>query len=174
MVKIVIFGNSGSGKSTLAKALANLQQAAHLDLDVIAWESAQPGIRARFGESKHALMQFIENSRGWVIEGCYADLLREAAVYCTEMIFLNSEIEVCVENCRARPWEPHKYESREAQDANLQMLIEWVRDYETREDEFSLREHRKLFDEHLGRNVEYRSNEEANRRVRLIETAPHV
>ena len=58
-----------------------------------------------------------------------------------------------------------KYASREAQDANLRMLLDWVREYETREDEFSLREHRRLFDTHEGKKVEYRSNEEASRRV---------
>ena len=174
MERIVIFGNSGSGKSSLAKALASLHQAQHLDLDLIAWEADQPGVRAAFEESRHALMRFIEESNSWVIEGCYSDLLKEAASYCTEMIFLNPGIEACVENCRARPWEPHKYPSREAQDANLRMLIEWIREYETREDEFSMREHRKLFDEHEGRKVEYRSNEEASRRMSEAGSARRV
>lgn len=53
----------------------------------------------------------------------------------------------------------------EAQDANLRMLIGWVREYETREDEFSLREHRRLFDAHGGPKVEYTSNAEAARRA---------
>ena len=165
MERIVIFGNSGSGKSSLAKALSTLQRAAHLDLDVIAWEPGRPGVRAAFEESERALLRFIEGADGWVIEGCYSGLLRVAAAHCTEMIFLNPGVEACVENCAARPWEPHKYESREAQDANLRMLIEWVREYETRDDEFSLREHRRLFDTHDGPKVEYRSNAEAARRA---------
>jgi len=149
----------------LAKALARLQRAAHLDLDVIAWEAERPGVRADVEESKRALTQFIRETDGWVIEGCYAGLLKEAAAHCTEMIFLNPGVEACVENCKARPWEPHKYPSREAQDANLRMLVGWVREYETREDEFSLREHRRLFDTHEGRKVEYRSNEEVTLRM---------
>jgi adenylate kinase family enzyme len=160
MERIIIFGNSGSGKSTLAKALASHYQAPHLDLDVIAWEADQPGVRVAHEKSRRELMEFIESSDSWVIEGCYSGLLKEAAGFCTEMIFLNPGVEACVENCRARPWEPHKYPSREAQDANLRMLLEWVREYATREDEFSLREHRKLFDAHAGQKVEYRSNEE--------------
>lgn len=91
--------------------------------------------------------------------------MREAAAYCTEMIFLNPGVEVCVENCKARPWEPHKYPNPEAQAENLQMLIEWVREYENRDDEFSLREHRQLFDSHIGKKVEYNSNMEAYNRV---------
>jgi len=164
MKRVLIFGNSGSGKSSLAKALSGLYEAEHLDLDVIAWEAERPGVRAPFEESERALLRFIRASDSWVIEGCYSGLLRVAARHCTEMIFLNPGVEACVANCEARPWEPHKYATREAQDANLRMLIAWVREYETRADEFSLREHRRLFDEHEGPKVEYNSNEEAARR----------
>lgn len=165
MERTLIFGNSGSGKSTLAKALSDLHQSPHLDLDTIAWRVDQPGVRTPFVESKRSLEQFIEGSEGWVIEGCYAELLREAAAHCTEMIFLNPGVEECVKNCRSRPWEPHKYASRKAQDENLEMLIGWVREYETRADEFSLREHRRLFDEHPGKKIEYQTNEEAAERA---------
>ena len=154
----------------MARALSSLHQVDHLDLDVIAWEADRPGVRAAFEESKRALMRFIQGTGDWVIEGCYSGLLREAAAHCTEMIFLNPGVEACVRNCEARPWEPHKYPSREAQDANLRMLVEWVREYETRDDEFSLREHRRLFDTHEGRKVEYKSNEEASRRARSYES----
>lgn len=165
MERIVIFGNSGSGKSSLAKALAAAREVEHLDLDSIAWAAERPGVRADSLESERALLRFIEGAGGWVIEGCYSGLLKVAARYCTEMIFLNPGVEACVANCEARPWEPHKYPSREAQDANLRMLLDWVRAYETREDEFSLREHRRLFDAHGGKKVEYGSNEEAARRL---------
>lgn len=165
MQRIIIFGNSGSGKSSLAKALSERYQARHLDLDTIAWKADQPGVRAPFEESKNALMRFIDESESWVIEGCYSNLLKEAARHSTEMIFLNPGIEACVENCKARPWEPHKYPTKEAQDDNLKMLLDWVREYETRDDEFSLRAHRELFDEHKGKKVEYNSNEEASQRL---------
>lgn len=165
MERIIVFGNSGSGKTTLAKALAG-NPSAHLDLDVIAWMSDQPGVRIAYDESVRELMRFIEGSSHWVIEGCYSGLLTKAAAYCTEMIFLNPGIEACVENCLARPWEPHKYSSREAQDANLEMLLDWVRAYESRGDEFSLQEHRKLFDAHKGNKIEYKSKEEVLKRIR--------
>lgn len=168
MERIVVYGNSGSGKSTLARALAELYGVPHLDLDVIAWEADRPGVRAAAEQSERELQRFMDGSGGWVVEGCYTGLLSAAAARATELIFLNPGVEACVENCRARPWEPHKYASREAQDANLRMLIEWVRQYETREDEFSLREHRRLFDAHEGKKSEYTSNEEAERRARVV------
>lgn len=166
MERFVIFGNSGSGKSTLARALAARHGVPHLDLDVIAWEADRPGVRAAPERSERELLKFIGGAAGWVVEGCYAGLLAVAAARSTELIFLNPGVGACVENCRARPWEPHKYASQEAQDANLRMLIEWVGQYETREDEFSLREHRRLFEEHRGRKVEYTSNEQALARAR--------
>lgn len=165
MKKTVIFGNSGSGKSTLAIALARRHDAAHLDLDTIAWQAEQPTVRADFAESRAALLRFIENNESWIIEGCYSDLLREATNYCTELIFLNPGVEACVANCRARPWEPHKYATLEAQNENLKMLIDWVREYEIREDEFSLQAHRRLFDSFAGTKVEYRSNAAAQSRI---------
>lgn len=167
MKRVVIFGNAGSGKSTLAKALSNLYGAEHFDLDVIAWETDRPGVRTEFEVSKRALMLFMERANGWVIEGCYSALLKEAAAFCTELIFLNPGVDACVENCRARPWEPHKYPNPEAQNANLRMLIEWVSAYDTRDDEFSLQEHRKLFDGHQGQKIEYKSNAEAHDRARF-------
>src|SRR5687767_5001498 len=168
MKKIVIFGNSGSGKSTLAIALAKRHNAAHLDLDTIAWRADQPTVRADFADSRADLLTFIENNEIWIIEGCYSDLLREAANYCAELIFLNPGVEACAANCQSRPWEPHKYPTPETQDENLKMLIAWVREYETRADEFSLRAHRQLFNSFAGPKTEYRSNAEAQNGVNQL------
>ena len=54
-------------------------------------------------------------------------------------------VEACVRHCLARPWEPHKYESREAQDRNLDLLVAWVRAYADRDDACSLSAHQRLF-----------------------------
>jgi hypothetical protein len=39
---------------------------------------------------------------------------------------------------------------KEAQDANLEMLVGWIRDYDTRRDTFSFTAHRALFDSFAG------------------------
>jgi adenylate kinase family enzyme len=146
--RVVIMGNAGAGKSTLAARMARDEGLAHLDLDTLAWLPGMPPRRAPLDESVARLVAFTDDAaaRGWVIEGCYADLLAEAAARSDLLIFLDPGVEACVEHCRARPWEPHKYPSKEAQDANLEMLIAWVRDYETRSDLFSRRAHAALFD----------------------------
>jgi len=66
--------------------------------------------------------------------------------YASEVRFLNPGLEVCLANCRARPWEPEKYPSKEAQDENLEFLLGWVRHYQSRRDEYSLARHRELFE----------------------------
>ena len=157
-MKIVNFGNSGSGKSTLAKKLSKQHQLTHLDLDTIAWQKTIPAKRLSFEQSEFKINQFIETNKYWVIEGCYSDLLKIPIKVCDEIKFLNPGIKVCIEHCRNRPWEPHKYESLEAQNNNLKMLINWIQDYERREDEFSLSSHKKLFDNFNGYKIEYTTN----------------
>lgn len=160
MNRIVIFGNSGSGKSTLAREKADSLACAHLDLDTVAWErNCSTPTRRLLADSEQLIAPFLEKNESWVIEGCYSDLLELVIRHCTEVIFLNPGTEVCATNCRNRPWEPHKYSSREEQDANLDMLLAWVAQYEQRIDEFSLQAHRRIFDSFTGEKFEYTSNE---------------
>lgn len=159
MKRIVIFGNSGSGKSTLAHSFAADSQVAHLDLDSIAWQT--PGVRKELQQSIAELSTFIRNHEQWVIEGCYASLITAAAAEAQEIIFLNPGVEACQSNCRARPWEPHKYESQAAQDRNLRMLLDWVAAYPTRTDEFSLSAHQQIYTAFSGTKQQLRSNQEA-------------
>ena len=157
--RIVIFGNSGSGKSTLARAKAKALGCPHLDLDTVAWRrGVEPPARMALAESEGEIRPFLEASQSWVIEGCYADLLGLALPASTELIFLNPGVETCILNARARPFEPHKYPSKEAQDANLEMLLQWIAHYPERDDEFSLTAHRRLFEAYRGPKSELTSN----------------
>jgi adenylate kinase family enzyme len=157
--RILLIGNSGSGKSTLAARLASRDGLAHLDLDTLAWLPTDPPARRPLADSGREIAAFVTAHDRWVIEGCYADLVALAADRATELVFLNPGVDACIANARARPWEPHKYASREAQDTNLEMLIGWIRGYETRTDEMSLAAHRRLFDAFTGDKRELTSRE---------------
>lgn len=147
--KILIFGNSGSGKTTLAKQMADEHQLAHLDLDTIAWQATTPPQRESLAKSKALIDSYCDIHKAWVIEGCYADLLNLACHRANQLIFMDVSIAQCVKNAKNRPWEAHKYASKEAQDKNLDMLIAWIEGYETRDDGFSRRAHQSLYD-HFG------------------------
>jgi adenylate kinase family enzyme len=152
--RILIYGNAGSGKTTLAQALARKHAVPHLDLDNIAW--ATPLVRKPLPDSITDLKAFIAQSKGWVIEGCYGDLIQAALPWCNNLIFLNPGIQACIRNCRSRPWEPHKYASAQEQDHMLSPLVDWVCQYEFRQDEFSLARHQTIFDSFAGSKREYR------------------
>ena len=158
MSKIVIFGNSGSGKSTLAKGLALKSKLAHLDLDTIAWKPVQPPERMPISASYVLIAEFLSANEEWLVEGCYSDLLELVTTKANEVIFLNVPISTCITNAKNRPWEPHKYQSKEAQDANLDMLIDWISNYTSRNDTFSKVAHEKLYDECQGKKTMYVSN----------------
>jgi len=119
MSKILVFGNSGSGKSTFSKQLARELGLAHLDLDVLAWLSTSPPKRMPIEKSKEKINDFIAEHDSWVVEGCYTDLLELLKHEASEVVFMDLTVEQCIANAKSRPWEPHKYASKEAQDANL-------------------------------------------------------
>lgn len=119
-MRLVLIGNSGSGKSTLARWLASQTHAALLDLDTVAWLPEQVAI-ARPAEQARALVrQHCAANEHWVVEGCYTSLANVALEHQPRLLFLNPGLEHCTANCKARPWEPHKYPSKEAQDEYLQ------------------------------------------------------
>lgn len=160
MKRIVVFGNSGAGKTTYALHESARLGAAHLDLDTVAWEpDADSPTRRALAASRADILAFIRLESNWVVEGCYADLLEIALAYATEIVFLNPGTDTCVENACKRPWEPHKYSSPAAQEANLAMLIDWIKAYDYRPDEFSCAAHRRLFEDFPGPKLELRSND---------------
>ena len=152
--RIVIYGNAGSGKTTMARKLAREFELAHLSLDDICW--AAVGVRRPLSDSIAALEAFIDAHAEWVVDGCYSDLIEAALPHCSELRFLNPGLEVCVRNCRSRPWEPSYCSSAEEQQRLLEPVIAFVREYEVRTDEFSLQRHRALFDSFPGPKQEFR------------------
>ncbi len=159
MSKILIFGNSGSGKSTLARELCDIEGLVHLDLDTLAWEPTSPPERKPLIESEKEITIFINSNASWVIEGCYSDLLEMVIPHTSEIMFLNLPIKDCIANAKNRPWEPHKYKSKEAQDSNLEMLIGWIAQYSEREDTFSEAAHNKLYENYSSKKSVFTSNE---------------
>ena len=151
-MRIVVLGNSGSGKTTFARELVDAAGLVHLDLDAVAW--AEPGVRRPLAESAAEIEAFAQSHDAWVIGGSYADLAEAALPFCTELRFLNPGVEACVANCQRRPWEPEKYASPEEQDERLAFLLDWVRKYETRDDEYGLKAHRSVFDAFAGSKFE--------------------
>jgi len=162
MFHIIILGNSGSGKSTLANKIQNEYDCAHLDLDTLAWKEVIPPEREDIGKSSVAIKSFLDTNTNWVIEGGYTDLIEFVIDDTCNLVYLNPGVETCTENCKTRPWEPHKYTSMELQNENLNMLIEWVRDYEDRDDTFSKLAHENLFNAFLGNKYEFNSNSESS------------
>jgi len=149
-MRVAVIGNSGSGKSTLARQLAAAHDLLMLDLDTVAWEPGRIAVARDPLVAALDVNAFCTVSNRWVVEGCYAGLIRAALPYATALLFLEPGVAACLANCRNRPWESHKYESKEVQDQHLKFLLSWVREYYWRDDEASLAAHQALFDEYHG------------------------
>ena len=128
----------------------------HLDLDSIVWEPGQIAVPRSPELVVASLQGFIDVHPAWVIEGCYGELVRIALAHCTRLIFLNPGMDACLAHNLRRPWESHKYASLELQNAMLAQLQEWVVAYYQREDTWSYRCHREIFDAFSGAKVEHR------------------
>lgn len=152
-MKILLYGNAGSGKSVMAQKLSSASGATILSLDEIAWNPGPE--RKPMEETIQHLDAFLNQHDNWIIEGCYGELIETLLPYCEELRFLNPGIEACVANCLNRPWEPDKFASKEEQDAMLKELINWVREYEKRDDIYGLACHRRIFDSFEGKKREY-------------------
>jgi adenylate kinase family enzyme len=149
-VRIAIIGNSGSGKSTLARLLSNGGETPVLDLDTLVWEPDQIAVARDAKFVIDDLERFCRKHPHWIIEGCYADYIQAVLKYRPELVFLEPGREVCLGNCRNRPWEPHKYASKAEQDSKLEYLLHWVADYYVRDGGMSFMAHKALFEEYSG------------------------
>ncbi|PKM22132.1 MAG: shikimate kinase [Gammaproteobacteria bacterium HGW-Gammaproteobacteria-14] len=151
-MRMILLGNAGSGKSTLAKRLIGGQPATRLSLDEVAFRDGAE--RRPLEDSIADVRRFIAGNESWIIEGCYADIIEPILDECEELVFLNPGVDVCIAHCRARPWEPEKFASREEQDKNLENLIAWVAAYNTRSDEYGLEQHQAVYRAFTGKKRE--------------------
>lgn len=153
-MRFAVIGNSGSGKSTLARALFQHWGLAHLDLDTIVWEPGQIAVQRQEEAMRGDLAAFLNAHQAWVVEGCYAELVGMTLAQRPTLVFLQPGVDACVENNRARPWEPHKYASKAEQDRMLAPLLDWVRGYDERDDDWSHRAHVALFEQYDGPKIQ--------------------
>ena len=149
-MRIAIIGNSGSGKTTLARQLEIEYGLVILDLDTVAWEPGKVAVPRQQELACGDVVAFCASNDAWVVEGCYADLVSAALKYSPLLLFVEPGVEACLFNCRSRPWEPHKYKSKQEQDEKLGFLLSWVREYYLRDGELSLKAHQALFDSFQG------------------------
>lgn len=154
-LRYALLGNSGSGKSTLAKRLAEKHGLPVLDLDTIYWDPVEVTKERPVAERTAALERFLATHEGWIVEGCYADLIGLALRRRPTLIFLNLPEEACRAHARQRPHEPHKFATKAEQDALLEPLLAWISDYYRRDGAMSLRAHRALFDAYEGPKREF-------------------
>ena len=149
-MRIAIIGNSGSGKSTLAREIVATHSIVSLDLDTVAWEPGKIAVARPADAAAMDVRAFCSAHESWVVEGCYAALVFQTFEQSPILLFIDPGVDACLENCRRRPWEPHKYASKTEQDENLEFLLSWVREYYSREGELSLSAHQSLFESYRG------------------------
>mgnify|MGYP001580406158 CR=1 FL=1 len=149
-MRVAIVGNSGSGKTTLAGRLIECERAAVLDLDTVAWEPDRIAVARPVELACADVRAFCMAHESWIIEGCYAGLIEAGLEFNPDLLVLDPGLDRCVSNCLARPFEPHKYSSKEEQDEKLSFLLEWVEEYYSRDGDMSLAAHKRLFELYSG------------------------
>ncbi|QDU66066.1 hypothetical protein [Engelhardtia mirabilis] len=117
-MRLAILSNSGSSKSTLARRLGAEHGLDVLDLDTVAWEPGLEPVLRPTADAARRVLEFCAAREGWIVEGCYAGLVEATLHLGPELVFLDPGLEVCLAHCRARPWEPHKYPTKAAQDTS--------------------------------------------------------
>lgn len=149
-MRVAIVGNSGSGKTTLASRLIEGQQASVLDLDTVAWEPDKIAVARPMEVACADVRAFCMSHESWIVEGCYAGLIEVSLEFNAHLLVLDPGLGQCVSNSMSRPWEPHKFSSKEEQDEKLSFLLKWIEEYYSRDSDMSLTAHKKLFEDYSG------------------------
>ena len=109
-------------------------------------KSAAPGLPAQAGPDRRAMASGHRSAQ----RGNEVPSVGAMAGEGVELVFLQPGEAICLANCKARPWEPHKYASLAEQNSKLAFLLEWVSDYYRRDGDMSLRAHQAVFDAYGG------------------------
>ena len=80
-----------------------------------------------------------------VLEGCYGKLARVAIDAGAALVWLDVSVEQCLAHCRTRPFEAHKYPDPQTQQAFLDQLLDWVREYPVRAGDLGRADHAECF-----------------------------
>ncbi len=106
-MRVLIFGHAGSGRSSLAGALAEPYRLVDLDPDSIVWEPAPVAVQRSAAAIIASMEVCMTRHDESVIEGCHGELAKTATADCSELVFPDTGLEVCLAGTTRRPWEPH-------------------------------------------------------------------
>lgn len=90
--KIYIVGNVASGKTTLSKKLSKKLNIPCYELDSIVWEDTHEGHYKRTPEQQATIINEINNTRDWIIEGTYRKSCYQLFNMADKIIFLDPPI----------------------------------------------------------------------------------
>jgi len=152
MERVVIIGNAGSGKSSLATRLGEFSGAPVFDLDQIHWLPGGYTARRPPGDALR-LAGEVAAAPAWVIEGVYGWLAAPALPSATALIWLDLPWEICEAGIEARG-------RRGASEAGHATMVEWAKNYWTRDDSASFNGHQRLFERFPGAKLRFREQKE--------------
>jgi adenylate kinase family enzyme len=134
--RTVIVGNGGSGKSWLAEQLS--RRLSVPDLDVIHWEPGGYNVMRDKSLAIEMARQAAEG-QGWVIEGVYGWLAREALPRATALIWLDIDDDECIANLKRRGLR------RGGDETAFAALLTWAGEYRARDNANSFAGHERIF-----------------------------
>jgi hypothetical protein len=153
MSKTLAIGNGGSGKSWLAGKLSSSLSVPAVDLDSIHWEPGGHNLRRDKDLAVRTVRQAAEGE-GWVIEGVYGWLAREALPRATVLIWLDMDVEECVSNLKKRGVRGR------GDEASFAQLLAWAGEYRLRDNSNSFAGHERIFSKFGGAKYRLSSRDE--------------